>query len=251
MKKIGRNHPCHCGSNKKYKKCCLSRNHTIPKTLFQKIKDGDLPFCARVISHDGQASSMKISNVKVVQNGVEKIILNDEITLSTNSIKGDTFPSSATLTVPIKKEQKPEIKIIGNASVVNVSEHYQIEPLPKKGLKILGANHIFAKIRTLKQGDQNFDYFDILFGEKENKNHAHIGFCPDGNGHFIEFRTYNCKLESLLSYSPIQKSIAPSKIQIEVTDFLEGLIMEFEFDSEEKIVRFKNASFAKLQTDEN
>lgn len=25
-KKVGRNDPCPCGSNKKYKKCCISRN---------------------------------------------------------------------------------------------------------------------------------------------------------------------------------------------------------------------------------
>ncbi len=26
MKKIGRNDPCHCGSGKKYKKCCLEKD---------------------------------------------------------------------------------------------------------------------------------------------------------------------------------------------------------------------------------
>ncbi|MDP3889512.1 MAG: SEC-C metal-binding domain-containing protein [bacterium] len=25
-KNIGRNEPCHCGSNKKYKKCCLTKD---------------------------------------------------------------------------------------------------------------------------------------------------------------------------------------------------------------------------------
>jgi len=28
MSKIGRNDPCPCGSGKKYKKCCLSQNHS-------------------------------------------------------------------------------------------------------------------------------------------------------------------------------------------------------------------------------
>jgi SEC-C motif len=29
--KLGRNEPCHCGSGKKYKKCCLDGDHRIPE----------------------------------------------------------------------------------------------------------------------------------------------------------------------------------------------------------------------------
>lgn len=32
VKKIRRNEPCPCGSGKKYKKCCLSKNKLIPIT---------------------------------------------------------------------------------------------------------------------------------------------------------------------------------------------------------------------------
>jgi hypothetical protein len=35
MKKLGRNEPCHCGSRKKYKKCCLRKDEENR----QKTKD--------------------------------------------------------------------------------------------------------------------------------------------------------------------------------------------------------------------
>jgi len=35
MSKFGRNDPCHCGSGKKYKKCCLSKTYTeVAKKIF-------------------------------------------------------------------------------------------------------------------------------------------------------------------------------------------------------------------------
>ncbi|PIS35810.1 hypothetical protein COZ78_01315 [bacterium (Candidatus Gribaldobacteria) CG_4_8_14_3_um_filter_42_11] len=34
--KMGRNDPCHCGSNKKYKKCCLGKDER-KNTLKQRV----------------------------------------------------------------------------------------------------------------------------------------------------------------------------------------------------------------------
>ena len=34
MSQFGRNDPCPCGSGKKYKQCCLSKNQVKPKGLF-------------------------------------------------------------------------------------------------------------------------------------------------------------------------------------------------------------------------
>jgi SEC-C motif len=36
--KMGRNDPCHCGSNLKYKKCCLTNNEIVSQNQLEKIK---------------------------------------------------------------------------------------------------------------------------------------------------------------------------------------------------------------------
>lgn len=44
MKKIGRNDPCHCGSGKKYKKCCLNNNPQLKDVVnlnWKKMRDTD------------------------------------------------------------------------------------------------------------------------------------------------------------------------------------------------------------------
>ena len=42
-KKLGRNKPCHCGSGKKYKKCCLSRDKEMNTQLQQPPEDPFIP----------------------------------------------------------------------------------------------------------------------------------------------------------------------------------------------------------------
>lgn len=58
--KIGRNDPCHCGSGKKYKKCCMDKpisnpNNTQPGTLrfSYSIKEGE-DFHARFLMQMSQ-----------------------------------------------------------------------------------------------------------------------------------------------------------------------------------------------------
>jgi SEC-C motif len=36
--KVGRNDPCHCGSNLKYKKCCLTNNEIVSQNQLEEIK---------------------------------------------------------------------------------------------------------------------------------------------------------------------------------------------------------------------
>ena len=36
--KVGRNDPCHCGSNVKYKKCCLTNNEVVSQNHLEEIK---------------------------------------------------------------------------------------------------------------------------------------------------------------------------------------------------------------------
>ena len=36
--KIGRNDPCHCGSSKKYKKCCLDNDKILSKTTYSDMQ---------------------------------------------------------------------------------------------------------------------------------------------------------------------------------------------------------------------
>ena len=38
MSTIGRNDPCHCGSGKKYKKCCLAQDESIELNQVKKLQ---------------------------------------------------------------------------------------------------------------------------------------------------------------------------------------------------------------------
>lgn len=40
--KVGRNDPCHCGSNLKYKKCCLTNNEIISKNQLGEIESEEI-----------------------------------------------------------------------------------------------------------------------------------------------------------------------------------------------------------------
>lgn len=246
MKKIGRNSLCFCGSGKKYKKCCLLKNQNTD-SLFKKLANGELPFCASISSDNGESSSMEIHGVSFFRDGVETKLLEDKLILTTNSTKGDILPSSAMISIPIN-EKKPEITIKGNASVINQNIHYSIHPFLKKELKIISNGELFATIRLIVPKDRNVNFkcFDIIFGKKNVKDHAHIGFYPDGNSHFIKFRGHNCIMENCLDYDSVQKIISPLKISISVNNFFEKLILEFEVDHVIKIIKLVNASFVEL-----
>ncbi|NGX53626.1 MAG: hypothetical protein K1000chlam4_00340 [Chlamydiae bacterium] len=54
-KKIGRNDPCPCGSDKKYKQCCLKKQADSTKTF---TAAGKRKFKAKVISSGGGGNSL-------------------------------------------------------------------------------------------------------------------------------------------------------------------------------------------------
>lgn len=214
----------------------------------------ELPVRATITSSDGTASSMKIGKAVIIRDGVERVIFEDEITLSTNTIEGEKIEnSSASISVPSRADLEPKIETKGNASVTNRDSIYSLEihGKPKK-LKIASRGGLFAVVMIRRQRNEGFSYFDVLFGREgeseavdssDKKNRPHISFHPDGNGKFIRLSNYRCTLHGDLAYDPATKSISPAKCIIEVRDFSERIVMNFEFNSEQKKVTLKEAFF--------
>ena len=218
------------------------------------MMNGELPFRAEVISEDGKSSSIHVSNAKTIIDGVETILFDDEITLSTNSVDGDnTNEASASLSIPVNDKTKPEIKIKGNACVTNNKDAYAIGIKDdKKKLKIKSSNGLFAVIRIAKQRDADFHYFDVLFGSKGQaetidqngqKNRPHIAFYSTGNGKFIRLSSFDCELNSTLDYDKEMQSIYPSSIDIFSYGHSESIILDFKFDSNKEKVTLEDARF--------
>ncbi len=254
--KIARNAPCPCGSHRKYKKCCMSKNEMGNElnSLFDKIYKGDIPFRAEITSTNGQSSSMKVYNASIIRDGVKQVLFDDEITLSVNDIKNDvTEKASAMISIPTVRSLKPEILTLGNANVSNQTSQYLLEFFDcKKKLKISSKKDLFAVIRISEQRDAGCFCFDVLFGSKgqneiidENnqKNRPHIRFYPSGNGKFIRFSGYNCDLINKMNYNSESKNIYPSNIEIKCLDYAESIFLLFEFLEQEQKVILREAKF--------
>lgn len=223
--------------------------------LQRKMISGELPLRAEITSKEGTSSSMKVSNARITKDGIETTLLDEEITLSTNTTDGDkTSGASARLSIPVNRQFKPEILTKGNASVTNTTSVYDIEILnnPKNGLKIDSETGLFAVIRVKSQRDKGFEYFDVLFGpkgqselinEKGEKERPHIAFYSEGNGKFIRLSGYDWELTSKLEYDPASKNIYPSCIEIYSDEHSEKIVMDFEFNSDERKVTLKDAYF--------
>lgn len=257
----GRNEPCPCRSGKKYKKCCLLNPRPAPDlgNLLQKIRDGQLPFRAEVRLKDGSRSSVKVSDVKVIVDGVETTVVDDEITLSINDVRGDTMLSSAVLTVSLQADEDPAIRLHGNASVSNPAPRHSIEMQEgRQEWKIESMGGMYALIKVGYQRDEDFQYFDILFGAKGQpetvdsegrKSRPHIALYPDGNGKFIRFSDYKCTLQSRLNYDPNTKVITPALINIDCQDFAEKLGLNFEYHPGDAKIVLIGASFQPTNAD--
>ncbi len=220
----------------------------------RKMMNGELPVRAEVTSKDGASSSMKVSNARIVRDGIETTLLDDEITLSTNTTDGDkTDGASASMSIPVNDQSKPEILTKGNASVTNMGNAYDIEMLDnKRTLKINSDTGLFAVIRVSYQRDEEFKYLDVLFGskgqpetidEKGKKDRPHIAFYSDGNGKFIRLSGYDCELKSNLGYDQDNKDIYPSCIEIYSYEHSQKIVMDFEFNSGKRKVILKDAYF--------
>lgn len=259
-RKIGRNATCPCGSGKKYKKCCGKKPPSVgiatepPTDLQRKLMNGELPFRAEVVSGDSQPTSMKVYNAKVVKDGIETTLFEDEITLSTNSAEGDTTKnSSASFIVPVSGGRTPEISIKGNAGVSNEQPYHTIAIKDdRKQLKIRSDTGLFAVIRIANQRNSGFQYYDVLFGQKGQSEHRndrggkmrpHIAFYPTGNGKFVRLSGFACKLESQLGYDVEGKAIFPSSIRIILSEYSETISLSFVYDRENHLVVLTRATF--------
>lgn len=267
IKKIReRNKLCFCGSGKQIKKCCLTEKQQLIKQDLDKQKEhkdwvswnervfSKGSFFAEIQSTNGISRSMKVCNASITKNGVTTTLFEDEITLSVNSVTGDKIgESSAIFIVPQDNNKSAKIKISGNASVVNKKEHYNINIINnKKKLKCKSNNGLSATLRIGKQIDENFDYFDVIFGlaGKEEiansegvKNRPHVTFYPSGNGKFIRLSNYPCDFESELGYCPNGNDIFPSKLVIHIKDFFEKLVLNFKFNQQINKVILESALF--------
>ena len=69
--KLGRNDPCHCGSLKKYKKCCFKKdfNKTLSSRVIERITHQPIPGISRIVN--GFSSIM--SSLKKIDKSVEDI----------------------------------------------------------------------------------------------------------------------------------------------------------------------------------
>ena len=121
--KHGVNSKCRCGSGKKYKNCCKAKNEGL-RQLYKKITNGEIPFGARVISSNGESGSMEIKKVTITRNGQTRVLLDDQLKISTNTITGDkTELSIASISIPTKGAQDGSINTVGNASTNKNQSH--------------------------------------------------------------------------------------------------------------------------------
>jgi SEC-C motif len=246
--KIGRNEKCHCGSGKKYKKCCLMKEQEKP--AFQSQEEwnewveevSNLPFRAEITSMDGSEGSMKVSSAKIIKDGKEEVLFEDEIELKTNSVDGDKIKESTAIFIAPQKDEAPKVISFGNASVTNEKEVKQISLFDnKKKMKTESDSGHFASAKIGLQINSGLHYFQLFFGvsgkkeivgESGTKDRPHIDFYPSGNGKYIRLSEYKCKLETKSGYEKDGKIIFPSKARIELEDYNEYLELEFTYEND-------------------
>ncbi len=265
IEKFNRNDKCPCGSGLKYKKCCLNKDSVaghnstqlsnkvqLNNEWFEKVSK--LPAIAMVISEKGASSSLNIKSVSVTRGEVTTELLNDEIIISTNQAEGDkTENSFAIISIPQNHESKPEIRLSGNANIMNNNKPYAIAIINNaKKIKIKSLNGLFAIIKIVDRRDCGFKCFDILFGEagreetknsEGNKTRPHLTIFPDGNNKYFRLEEYKCKMESKLEYDPNNKDIFPNEWTISFEKYSEYLTLSFVFKKPINTVELIKAEF--------
>jgi len=232
---------CHCGSGKKYKRCCRAKDEGM-RNLFEKFSSGQLPFTARIISKNGEASSMEVSHAAITQNGRTTVLLDEKVTLATNFTRGDkTTASSASISIPADGVSSGAIRTVGNASVSNTAFPPKI--LLSGGKKELRAKSksglLFVVARIVVDRATQIECFDFLFGERGQSEHVdesgkkqrpHLALYPNGNGAFIRLSGHNCEIESDMQYHADARQVVPQLLRIKSTD--SGQTFEVEFTAE-------------------
>lgn len=254
--KIGRNEKCPCGSAKKYKKCCLMKKQEKPASQSQEEwnewveKVSNLPFRAEITSKDGSEASMKVSSAKIIKDGKEEVLFEDEIELKTNSVAGDHIKESKAIFITPQKDEAPKVITLGNASVTNRKEVKKISLFDNKNkMKTKSNSGLFASAKIGLQRDSGLNYFQLFFGiegkeevigESGTKDRPHIDFYPSGNGKYIRLSEYKCKLEINSGYEKNGKIIFPLKAIIDLEDFDESLELAFTYENETATLQSMN-----------
>lgn len=180
---------------------------------------------------------MQVGKVVVTQGGVERVLSEEMLTLTTNSVSGDkTQKSVACVSLPVDGSLG-SISTIGNATVSNgtLPLSLQLNGGSKK-LKASSPSGGFAVAQILLQKDSQLKYFDFFFGLKGQpefvddtgrKNRPHVALHPDGNGKFLRLADEGCEISTEQDYSAGAKSIVPRKVKIRSPHFSETLVAEF------------------------
>lgn len=241
------NSPCPCGSGKKYKRCCRAK-HEGMRTLIEKLASGRLPFMAQIRSQSGESSSMEVHSASIIQHGRTTVLLNEKITLATNSTRGDkTTASAASISIPADGVSLGAIRTVGNASVSNVSRPPKIMLFGgKKELKAKSKSGLLFVVARIKMdGVSQIECFDFLFGERGQsedadesgvKQRPHIALYPNGNGAFIRLAGHDCEIESDMKYCSEKRQVIPQQLRIKSTDSGQTIEVEFSAENPDEIV---------------
>ena len=250
--------PCPCGSGKQYKHCHREQDRAL-EHLGKKHVLGQLPFGVGIISKSGESTSMNVSMASITRDGQTTIILDEKITLSVNSTKGDKTPnSSALLSIPADGFSPGKIITIGNASVSNNSSFSEIALINNRKCLFVKNERFFVKVKITKT--KFFDFFFGLPGQSEPKDpisgeklRPHLQICPDGNGGYIRLRGLkkdneeaDYEIKDARKYFSKERLIFPQQLFIKSPNCEE--ILEATFSVEENKVilnelRFINQSW--------
>lgn len=235
--KVSRNSLCPCGSKKKYKRCCLGRDREPSRSLYEKVRAGEVPYSARISSSDGEGGGLLIDCATVAIDGRTTVSLGP-VALSVNAVHGDKIAeSSASISVPVDGTSPGLIRTTGNAtvSVVPVQSRLELSGT-KREIKARSPNGLFAVASVKVQRQDDLPFFDLLFGVRGQpelldpegqKLRPHIAFRPDGNGKYIRLAGTRCELETIRSYSPVNGAVTPEIVRVHLHDHQESLELRF------------------------
>jgi hypothetical protein len=218
------------------------------RNLFEKLASGQLPFTAQIRSQSGESSSMEVHSASITQHGRTTVLLDEKVTLTTNSTRGDkTTTSVASISIPADGVSLGEIRTVGNASVSNVSRPPKITLFGgRKELKAKsksGLLYVVARIELDRE--TQIECFAFMFGvcgqsehtdESGIKQRPHIALYPDGNGAFIRLAGYNCEIESDMTYHSEKHQVIPQQLRIKSTDSGQTIEVEFSAENPDEIV---------------
>lgn len=218
------------------------------RNLFEKFASGQLPFRAEIISESGEAASMEVHHASITRDGRTTVLLDEKVTLATNSTRGDrTTTSGASISIPADGLSLGAIRTAGNASVSNVARPPKI--LLTGGKKELKAKSksglLFVVARVRLDHATQIECFDFLFGargqsenvdESGKKQRPHIVLYPNGNGAFIRLSGHDCEIESDMQYCSGVRQVIPQQLRIKSIDFGQTIEVKFSAENPNEVV---------------